>query len=343
MQSDNIFVLILTLAQYQNTNLLTQPICGRTMPEWIKQTTTPFKSKMITVSPEDDVMTLFKENMTNAGFTVVTYVDMPLLTTQDILDAVDCCFHKNVPAIKLPRGWVFNTNLINESENFPVTEYRSAKADNYQVAFNNVQLAKIRQTMQERINHQHLKNGVIMIDPAHTYIDADVEIHAGVTLEPNVHLCGKTTIHANTTILDGCRIEDSVIGQNCQIGPNAHLRPHSSIGNECRIGNYVEVKRSRIGDGSKVAHMTYVGDSTIGKNCNIGCGVIFCNYNGKTKSNCLVGDNAFVGSNSCLVAPLQIGSRAYIAAGSVITDLVPANALGIARARQAVKEHYVSE
>ena len=343
MENDKIFVLVLSLIQYQNTNLLSQPICGRTMPEWVAQATAPFQTKTITVSPDDDIITLFKNHLTDAAFTVVTYIDMPMLATQDILDAVDYCFHKNVPAVKLPRGWVFNTTLVAESENFPITEFAAANPDAYQVAFNNVQVAKIRSAMQARINAQHLKNGVIMTDPDHTYIDADVQLDKDVTLEPNVHLCGKTVIHAGTTILDGSRLEDAVVGQNSLIGPHAHIRPNCSIGNGCKIGNYVELKRSRIGDGSKIAHMTYVGDSTVGKNCNIGCGVIFCNYDGKKKTNCLVGDNVFVGSNSCLVAPLQVGDKAYIAAGSVITEGLPDKALGIARARQAIKEHYVTE
>lgn len=343
MQNDKILVLVLSLEQYQNTTLLSQPICGRTMVEWVAQATSPFKTKNIIVSPEDDIITLFKNNATDATFTVITYVDMPMLTTQDILDAVDYCLNKNVPAVKLPRGWVFNTALVNESEQFPIIEYKAADPDAYMVGYNNTQIARIRTAMQERINEQHLKNGVVLIDPSHTYIDANVKIDAGVTLEPNVHLCGNSVIHAGTVVLDGCRIEDTVIAHDCQIGPNAHLRPNSSIGNRCRIGNYVEVKRSKIGDGTKVAHMTYVGDSTIGQECNIGCGVIFCNYNGKTKSNCLVGDHAFIGSNSCLVAPLQIGDHAYIAAGSVITENLPAKSLGIARARQAIKEHYMTE
>ncbi|MCM1404157.1 MAG: hypothetical protein NC133_01445 [Prevotella sp.] len=341
MQNDQIFVLVLSLEQYQNTTLLAQPICGRNMVEWVATATAPFKTKTVVVSPDDDIITLFKSHRTDAAFTVVTYVDMPLLTTQDILDAVDYCFHKDVPAVKLPRGWVFNTALVAQSETFPITEFAAANPDAYQVGFNNAQIAQIRTMMQARINQQHLKNGVVMIDPNHTYIDAAVQIDKDVTLEPNVHLCGKTVIHSGTVVLDGCRIEDTVIGQNSQIGPHAHLRPNTSIGSHCRIGNYVEIKRSRIGDGTKVAHMTYVGDSTLGQNCNVGCGVIFCNYNGKTKSNCLIGDRVFIGSNSCLVAPLQVGTDAYIAAGSVITDAVPANALGIARARQAIKEHYV--
>ena len=343
MQNDNIFVLVLALEQYQNTTLLSQSICGRNMTQWVAAATTPFKSKRVIVSPEDDIISIFKNNLTSSTFTVITYEDMPLLTTQDILDAVDYCFHKNVPAVKLPRGWVFNTELVAQSETFPITEFHAAKQENYMVAFNNAQIAKIRQIMQERINEQHLKNGVVIIDPSHTYIDADVQIEKDATIEPNAHLMGQTTIHSGTTILDGCHITDAAIGKDCQIGPYAHIRPNCSIGNRCRIGNYVEIKRSRIGDGTKVAHMTYVGDSTLGQECNIGCGVIFCNYNGKTKSNCLVGDHTFIGSNSCLIAPVQVGDHAYIAAGSVITDELPARSLGISRARQAIKEHYVTE
>ncbi len=343
MQNDNIFVLILSLEQYQNTTLLSQPICGRNMHQWVTAAAAPFRSKSIVVSPTDDIITIFKNNITSSTFTVITYDDMPLLTTKDITEAVDYCFHKNVPAVKLPRGWVFNTELVAQSGTFPVTEFHAACRENYLVAFNQLQVAKIRTIMQARINEQHLKNGVIMTDPSHTYIDADVKIEKEVTVEPNAHLIGNTTIHSGTTILDGCHITDSVIGQNCEVGPYAHIRPNCSIGNGCRVGNYVEIKRSKIGDGTKVAHMTYVGDSTLGKNCNVGCGVIFCNYNGKTKSNCLIGDNTFIGSNSCLIAPVQIGDHAYIAAGSVITDELPARALGIARARQAIKEHYVTE
>lgn len=343
MQNDKIFVLVLSLEQYQNTALLSQPICGRNMGEWIQTTVAPFKSKTLTVSPEDDIITLFKNNLTSATFTVITYNDMPLLTTQDILDAVDFCFQKGVPAVKLPRGWVFNTEMVAQSDTFQINEFHTTKQDDYLVGFNNTQIAKIRQAMQARINQQHLKNGVVIIDPDHTYIDVDVQIDKDVIIEPSAHIMGKTTIHSGTHILDGCYIEDGVIGADCQIGPYAHIRPHCSIGNHCRIGNYVEVKRSQIGNGTNVAHMTYVGDTTLGKDCNVGCGVIFCNYNGKTKSNCLIGDHTFIGSNSCLVAPVQIGDHAYIAAGSVITEELPARALGIARARQAIKEHYVTE
>lgn len=343
MDNNDIFVLVLELDQYQNTNVMDKQICGKQIPQWVKDAVTPFHHKFVTTSTQNDIITLFKDNLTSAQYTVITYADMPLLSTASILQAVDYCHNKNSQAVKLPRGWVFNTQFVAQNDEFKIDEFLAAEPSDYLVAFNDLQVAKIRAIMQERINQNHLKNGVEIIDPAHTYIDHAVTIQAGCVIEPNVHLTGQTAIKQNTTVLQGCKICDSVIGENCQIGPYAHLRPHTTIGNGCRIGNFVEIKRSQIGDGTKIAHMTYVGDSTIGKNCNIGCGVIFCNYDGKSKSQTLVGDKVFIGSNTCLIAPVEIGNQAFIAAGSVISEKLPPKALGIARARQAIKENYVTE
>lgn len=339
----NTFVLVLQLAHYEPTDIMTQKICGRTVSEWVENAVAPFAHRNVPATAEDDIVTLFKNNLPNTKYTFITYGDMPLITTDAILRAVAYAEQKNAAAVKLPRGWVFNTERVANEDDFPIDEFRTANENHYLVAFNNQQIAKIRALKQEAINARHLKNGVTIIDPTHTYIEDAVKIAAGVTIEPNVHLLGNTDIKAGATILDGSRIADCVIGENSQIGPYAHLRPHSSIGSHCRIGNYVEIKRSQIGDGTKVAHMSYVGDSTLGRNCNVGCGVIFCNYDGKVKTNCIIGDQVFIGSNACLIAPLEIGNKAYIAAGSVITDQLPSRALGIARARQAVKENYVTE
>lgn len=343
MANDDIFVLVLQLEQYQNTNVLQRKLCGRTVTEWVDAAVAPWHHQVVTTAPEDDIITLFRKHITSAKYTVIIYGDLPLLTSDSIRQAVDFCQHKSAAAVKLPRGWVFLTEAVANENNFKVEEFLAAEPTDYLVAFNDQQIAKIRPLLQERINEQHLKSGVQIIDPTHTYIDASVQIATGCVVEPNVHLQGNTTIAADTTLLAGTYVTDCAIGANCEIGPYARLRPNSSIGNRCRIGNFVEIKRSKIGDETKVAHMTYVGDSTIGQKCNIGCGVIFCNYNGKTKSNCLVGNQVFIGSNTCLVAPVEIGDHAYIAAGSVINEKVPAKALGIARARQAIKEHYVTE
>jgi bifunctional UDP-N-acetylglucosamine pyrophosphorylase/glucosamine-1-phosphate N-acetyltransferase len=248
---------------------------------------------------------------------------------------------------------MFNTEFVKMNDEFQLTEFNPDNIADYTAAFNNVQISKIRGDIQRRINFTHIQNGVQIISIKDTYIDCAVQIGGGTVIEPNTYIYGDTKIGGNTRIMSGTRIEnstigddtvinaseifDSSVGANCTVGPNAHIRPESTIGESVRIGNFVEIKKSKIGNGSKVAHLTYIGDAVIGKKCNIGCGVVFANFDGKEKHTTAIGDNSFVGSNSSLIAPLTVGKNAFIAAGSVITDGVPDNALAIARARQAIK------
>ncbi|MDR0850791.1 MAG: hypothetical protein LBN07_04965 [Christensenellaceae bacterium] len=139
------------------------------------------------------------------------------------------------------------------------------------------------------------------------------------------------------SIIVSSHIFDSTVGQNCSIGPNAQIRGGSVLDDNTRIGNFVEIKNSKIGSGTKAAHLSYIGDATIGKNCNIGCGVIFCNYDGKNKHPCILEDNIFIGSNSNLIAPLTIGSNSFVAAGSTVTKDIPKNSFVIARVPQNVR------
>jgi bifunctional UDP-N-acetylglucosamine pyrophosphorylase/glucosamine-1-phosphate N-acetyltransferase len=138
-------------------------------------------------------------------------------------------------------------------------------------------------------------------------------------------------------------IEDSFVDENTKIGPFAHLRPNSHIGKNCRIGNFCEIKNSTIGDGTKVSHLAYVGDAVVGKNCNIGCGVIFVNYNGREKHKIEIGDNVFVGSNCNLIAPLKIESNVYVCAGTTVTENLHADDFVIGRARQTVKKNRANQ
>jgi len=219
-----------------------------------------------------------------------------------------------------------------------------------------VQLAMAERMMRTRINQKFMADGVTMLDPDTTRIDAGVEIAPDTTVFPNTHILGDTRIGPNcdigpdTTISSsilgsGVRIRNSVIeqaniGDETVVGPYAYLRPGTAIGSRVRVGDFVEIKNSQIGDGTKVPHLSYVGDTQIGSGTNIGCGVITANYDGKNKNKTIIGNRVFVGSNVNLVAPVTIEDDAVVAAGSTINENVPAGALAIARSRQTVKEDW---
>ena len=201
--------------------------------------------------------------------------------------------------------------------------------------------------------------GVTVFRPDTCIIDPDVEVGAGTVLEPYVQLLGKTRVGAGCRIRSFAVIEDCTLGdkvlvrQSCvltestveagaKIGPFAHLRPGSEIGEEAHVGNFVETKKARLGKGAKANHLTYLGDAVIGAGSNIGAGVITCNYDGVNKHMTVIGEGAFVGSDSTLVAPISIGDGAYIGAGSCITREVPSDALAVGRSRQVTKEGWAA-
>lgn len=206
---------------------------------------------------------------------------------------------------------------------------------------------------------RHLDAGVEFICRDGICIDPEVVIAPGATILPGTILKGKTIIGAGCVIGPNSLLEDAVLGENikfnasqgrqctiadeAEIGPYVQLRPDSHIGKKVHIGDFVEIKNSTIGEGTAVAHLTYIGDATVGKYCNFGCGVVFVNYDGEIKSRTEVGDYCFIGCNTNLVAPVRIGDGAYTAAGSTITEDVPPAALGIARARQITKENWAEQ
>lgn len=208
------------------------------------------------------------------------------------------------------------------------------------------------------LRHLMTEAGVSVVDPAATYVDVDVEVGCDSILYPGTFLEGGTRIGQRAVIgpnshLSGCevgdgatvhstRATDAVIGRGAQVGPFSHLRPGTRLGVDTKVGAYVETKQVTVGDHSKLPHLSYVGDATVGERVNIACGVITVNYDGRTKSHTTIEDDAFVGCDTMLVAPVTIGSGAYTAAGSTITEDVAAGALGIARARQTTKEGWVS-
>ena len=219
-----------------------------------------------------------------------------------------------------------------------------------------VALATAEGVMRRRINKQHMVNGVSFVNPDATYIDVDVEIAPEVQLEANVTLKGQTKIGAETILTNGTYIVDSEIGERAVItnsmieessvadgvtvGPYAHIRPSSSLAKDVHVGNFVEIKGSSIGENTKAGHLTYIGNSEVGANVNFGAGTITVNYDGQNKYKTIIGDNVFVGSNSTIIAPVELGDNSLVGAGSTIDKDVPANAIAIGRSRQINKEDY---
>ena len=218
------------------------------------------------------------------------------------------------------------------------------------------QLSEAERLMYRRIALRHAKNGVTVRGEV-PLIEDSVTLQPDVVIEPNVALRGRTHVGSGTRIDMGCVVTDSIIGSNvslkpysvvtasrigdgAHIGPFAHLRPDSQIGDQARVGNFVETKKTRLGKGAKANHLAYLGDGEIGEGANIGAGTIFCNYDGYAKHTTTIGDGAFIGSDSQLVAPVTIGKGAYVATGTTVTKDVPDEALAIARTRQDNKEGY---
>ncbi len=215
-------------------------------------------------------------------------------------------------------------------------------------------LALATSVLKQQVLEKHMLNGVTIVSPENTYIEMDVKIGRDTVIFPGVCLRGQTVIGKGCVLENGTVVVDSVIGNQVHIkpysviteskiedhvaiGPFAHLRPGTHLATEARIGNFVEVKKSYVGRGSKASHLTYLGDAEIGEGVNIGAGTITCNYDGQRKHKTVIEDRAFIGSNTALVAPVKVGEGALIGAGSVITEDVPPETLAIARARQVHK------
>lgn len=240
-----------------------------------------------------------------------------------------------------------------------VAAYKAQSFDESLGVNDRVALSNAEFLMRKRINEQHMRNGVTIIDPATTYISADTKIGQDTIIYPGCLLDGNTTIGescsigphteikdstiANNTVVRQSVVHDSSVGSEVNIGPFAHIRPNSDLGNKVKIGNFVEVKKSKMDNGSKASHLSYIGDAEVGKDVNLGCGSITVNYDGENKHLTKIEDNVFIGCNSNLIAPVHIKKNSYVAAGSTVTNDIPENAFAIARARQVNKEDYVEK
>lgn len=259
------------------------------------------------------------------------------------------------------QGEYYLTDVIGILQRQGETVAASVTSDNAEAIGVNdrVALGEAERFMRLRINARHQLNGVTLIDPSQTYIGADVSIGADTIIYPGTVLSGRTTIGSDCEIGPSADLRDTVvggestirhtvaegaeIGDECNVGPFAYLRPGTKLGRHVKVGDFVEIKNAVIGEHSKVPHLSYVGDAIVGTNVNIGCGAITANYDGYNKSKTEIGDNAFIGSNTNLIAPVKVGSGAYIVAGSTITHDVEDNDLAIARERQVNKPGYADK
>ena len=259
------------------------------------------------------------------------------------------------------QGEYYLTDVIEvlRDKGYIVAGYKTADEEETLGINDRVSLAKANTLMKERINKQWMRFGVTIIDPNTTYISPDTVIGKDTVIYPGTMLLGRNVIGSrceigpntelmNVVLKDEVNVKhsvisDSMIGKETVIGPFAHLRNHVQIGERVRIGNFVEMKKTTFGDDSKASHLTYLGDSHVGKRVNIGCGAITVNYNGVQKFETTIDDDAFIGCNTNLIAPVHVGKKSVVAAGSTITDDVPDESLAIAREKQTNKIGYYSK
>lgn len=330
------------------------PVLGRTLEEWVAGTLN-VPCQMIEASTVINLAEKLKPLIDRTKpITVVLYCDTPLVVAKTIETAVKHLTEQNLDAVKLPRGGVFKTDYLYAAETFFPQE--PTGSGEFEAVTDCESLSRITDTLRRRILNFHAGNGVLITDYKNVYIDSDVVIERGAAIEPYNFIKGKTVIKADAHIMPGNYIENcivgggarvdssrlyaSIVGEGTRVGPFAYIRPNTVIGKDCRIGDFVELKNCVIGDGCKVSHLTYIGDAELGAECNVGCGVVFANYDGKNKYKSIVGNRVFIGSNSNIIAPVHIADHAFIAAGSTITNEVPAEALAIARSRQTNIPHW---
>lgn len=330
-------------------------VLGKTLTDWVGGAIdAPFKTVDFAraVNAGDKLRALSDRNK---PVTVVLYCDTPLVTSRSIAAAVKKLQDDNINALRLPRGFVFKTDYLFETDALFLQSEEPTDGE-FKTVTDAEALSDVTETLRRRILRYHAGNGVIIADFKNTYIDCDAIISRNVTIDPYNFIKGKTVIKEGAHLLPGNYIENCIIGERVRVdssrlyyssigrdtnvGPFAYLRPDTVVGSACRIGDFVELKNCIIGDGTKVSHLTYIGDAQLGTDCNVGCGVVFANYDGRNKYRSVVGNRVFIGSNSNIVAPVAIDDRAFIAAGSTITKGVPKQALAVARSRQTVLENW---
>ena len=355
--NDDVKVIILKVDRGTNKPNGDTVLHGRSLVQWVSCSMRGMETESVNYTEGDDILSVIRPYLSEQRpITVVLFSDTPLITYTAVTNAVKQFLATKSSMLKLPRGWVLSTETARTATELIEDRTFTAVGEEFTVisTFNN--FAYVSEIVRSRIACFFMNNGVQIIDPASTFIGVDAIIQEGAVIYPFVTISGKSVIKSGAVIKEHSVIESSVVesgavirastltgavvGSGVTVGPYAHLRKGAFIDSNAKIGDYVEIKNSRIGKGSKVSHLAYVGDAIIGENVNVGAGVVFANYNGSVKRKTIVEDDVFIGSNATLVAPLNIGKGAFIAAGSVITEDVPSRALSITRPNQVIKPEW---
>ncbi|QQR80911.1 MAG: bifunctional UDP-N-acetylglucosamine diphosphorylase/glucosamine-1-phosphate N-acetyltransferase GlmU [Deltaproteobacteria bacterium] len=236
----------------------------------------------------------------------------------------------------IAKGEYYLTDIVVEAlkQKKVVETYLVPHEDEVKGINNKSQLAEATQILQKRINEAWMAKGVTMVSPETTFIESSVILEVDVIVHPGVVITGNSKVGKGSEILAYSVIEESIVGNGTRIGPFAHLRPASVVGDEAHVGNFVELKKTTLGKGSKANHLAYLGDAVIGEKANIGAGTITCNYDGEKKFQTIIEDGAFIGSDTQLVAPVKVGKKAYVGSGTTVTKDVPDGALALSRIEQ---------
>lgn len=307
-------------------------LCGKSLAQ----------TQNVYISDINDISSV--NEMKSDDIECLIFDDTPLLTDKILIELSQLCLKTN-KSFRIGDGYIAPHGFCGTPE--PCTMTEALQFDNKQY---DLFLSAINKRIIERLCNQ----GVIFYDKASVFLDEDVHICSGSVIHHNVTIQGKTYIGKNTVIsgnsyissssigddviVRSSHIVDSTVGDNCTVGPFAYVRSKSNISKNCRIGDFVEIKNSVIESGVKCAHLAYIGDAVVGTNTNVGCGSVFCNFDGKKKHRTTVGANVFIGANTNLVAPLIIGDNVFIAAGSTVTKNVPPDSFVIARSQQTTTE-----
>lgn len=285
-------------------------------------------------------------------YLAVVYANMPLVTAEFLQKVARTMNQKRIKKINLGCGYMVEYGV----EQGCFSKY-SLKIPDILSINDTESLNIVYNVLKSRIIDKHIKSGAIILDRDNTVIDDTAIIEQGAIIEPFCIIKGKTIIKANAkvcsfsvitdslimkdVVIRNSAVEQSIIGKNTKVGPFSYIRSDCEIGSDCRIGDFVEIKKSKIGNGVKSAHLAYIGDAEVGDKTNIGCGTVFANYDGKIKHKTIVGENVFVGANTNLVAPLNIGNNVFIAAGTTVTENIADNKFCIGRVNQDVRENKI--